>query len=81
MKDKIIEFGGMGVNDEDVKKFEQGFWAYAEKQKLKEQRKIEKLKKEAKELLLSENATQKEIKWAKTVLAQMEENKDFMLDS
>jgi len=49
MENKIIEFGGIGVNDEDVKKFEQGFWAYAEKQKLKEQKKIEKLKKEAKE--------------------------------
>lgn len=49
MRKEIIEFREVGVKDEEFKKFEQGFWEYLEDKKLNEQKKIEELKKEAKE--------------------------------
>ena len=65
----------IGANEEQVKNLGLYFWALAEKQKLKEERKkiLEEIKKEKKEFLLSGNGTQKQIKWAKKFLAKIEE--------
>jgi len=65
---KRIIFEGIGVSKKRVKDFEKGFYDYVEKQRLKQERKITRIKKQAESFLLDSNSTKEQIDWAKDVL-------------
>ncbi len=70
---KPIIFEGIGVTNKEVKDFEKGFYNYVEKQKLKQEKKIARIKKQAEGFLLDKNSTKEQIAWACDVLKQLEE--------
>ena len=72
---KPIIFEGIGVTKKQVKDFEKGFYNYVEKQRLKQERKIARIKKQAEGFLLDENSTKEQIAWANDVLKKLKENK------
>ena len=72
MNKKII-FEGIGVSKKRVKDFEKGFYDYVEKQRLKQERKITRIKKQAEGFLLDSNSTKEQIDWAKDVLKKLQE--------
>lgn len=71
---KPITFEGIGVTNKEVKDFEKGFYSYVEKQRLKQEKKIARIKKQAEGFLLDTNSTKDQIAWANDVLKQLEEN-------
>lgn len=71
---KPITFEGIGVTNKEVKDFEKGFYNYVEKQRLKQEKKIARIKKQAEGFLLDKNSTKDQIAWANDVLKQLEDN-------
>jgi hypothetical protein len=71
---KPIIFEGIGVTKKEVKDFEKGFYNYVEKQRLKQEKKIARIKKQAEGFLLDTNSTKDQIAWANDVLKQLEDN-------
>ncbi|QDP64574.1 MAG: hypothetical protein Tp1100DCM00d2C33371621_32 [Prokaryotic dsDNA virus sp.] len=69
---KPITFEGIGVTKKEVKDFEKGFYDYVEKQRLKQEKKIARIKKQAEGFLLDTNSTKDQIAWANDVLKQLE---------
>ena len=69
---KPIIFEGIGVTKKEVKDFEKGFYNYVEKQRLKQEKKIARIKKQAEGFLLDTNSTKDQIAWANDVLKQLE---------
>ena len=69
---KPIIFEGIGVTKKEVKDFEKGFYNYVEKQRLKQEKKIARIKKQAEGFLLDTNSTKDKIAWANDVLKQLE---------
>ena len=74
LMNKPIIFEGIGVTNKEVKDFEKGFYNYVEKQKLKQEKKIARIKKQAEGFLLDPNSTKEQIAWAGDVLKQLEDN-------
>ena len=56
-----------------TKKFEAGFYEYVEKKRLKQERKIKRIVKQAKGFLADKDSSKEQIAWAKDVLAKVEE--------
>tara|TARA_R100001480_G_C4643359_1_gene169711 strand:+ start:353 stop:574 length:222 start_codon:yes stop_codon:yes gene_type:complete len=71
---KPIIFEGINVTKKEVKDFEKGFYDYVEKQRLKQEKKIARIKKQAEGFLLDKNSTKDQIAWANDVLKQLEDN-------
>jgi len=71
---KPITFEGIDVTKKQVKDFEKGFYDYVEKQRLKQEKKIARIKKQAEGFLLDKNSTKDQIAWANDVLKQLEDN-------
>lgn len=69
---KPIIFEGIGVTKKEIKDFEKGFYDYVEKQRLKQEKKIARIKKQAEGFLLDKNSTKDQIAWANDVLKQLE---------
>ena len=69
---KPIIFEGIGVTKKETKDFEKGFYDYVEKQRLKQEKKIARIKKQAEGFLLDTNSTKDQIAWANDVLKQLE---------
>tara|TARA_R100000388_G_scaffold756_1_gene1211 strand:- start:1110 stop:1334 length:225 start_codon:yes stop_codon:yes gene_type:complete len=70
---KRIIFESISLSKERVKDFEKGFYDYVEKQRLKQERKITRIKKQAEGFLLDSNSTKEQIDWAKDVLKKLQE--------
>ena len=72
---KPIIFEGISVTKKQVKDFEKGFYNYVEKQRLKQERKIARIKKQAEGFLLDANSTKEQIAWANDVLKKIKEER------
>ena len=75
MKPIIFE-EGIGLTKKETKDFEKGFYDYVEKQRLKQEKKIARIKKQAEGFLLDKNSTKDQIAWANDVLKQLEVDDD-----
>lgn len=69
-----IEF--IGENKEQAEKFEKGFYEYVEKKRLKQERKIKRIVKQAKEFLADKDSSKEKVEWAKDVLAKIKEQEN-----
>ena len=69
---KPITFEGIDVTEKEIKDFEKGFYDCVEKQRLKQEKKIARIKKQAEGFLLDKNSTKDQIAWANDVLKQLE---------